>query len=92
MDVFVVDVTGGEAARDLTHELRAAGVSADRRFGGGSMKAQMKSADRSGARFALLVGSDEQEAGEVTVRDLRGDGDQRRVARDQLIDDLRKHL
>ena len=29
---------------------RAAGLSADRRFGGGSMKAQMKSADRSGAR------------------------------------------
>ncbi len=92
MDVFVVDVTGGEVARDLTHELRAAGLSADRRFGGGSMKAQMKSADRSGARVALLVGSDELEAGEVTVRDLRGDGEQRRVSRDQLIDDLRNHL
>jgi 1-acyl-sn-glycerol-3-phosphate acyltransferase len=32
--------TGGEAARDLTHELRGAGLSADRRFGGGSMKSQ----------------------------------------------------
>lgn len=92
LDAFVVDVTGGEVARDLTHELRAAGMSADRRFGGGSMKAQMKSADRSGARFALLVGSDELDAGEVTVRDLRGDGEQRRVARDELIDDLRNHL
>ncbi len=92
MDAFVVDLVGGTAARDLTHELRAAGLSADRRFGGGSMKAQMKSADRSGARFALLVGSDEQEAGEVTVRDLRGGGEQRRVPLDELIDDLRKHL
>ncbi|MFN7969479.1 MAG: histidine--tRNA ligase [Acidimicrobiales bacterium] len=92
LDAFVVDLVGGDAARDLTHALRAAGLSADRRFGAGSMKAQMKAADRSGARFALLVGSDELDAGEVTVRDLRGDADQRRVPRDHLIDDLRTHL
>ena len=92
LDAFVVDLVGGDAARDLTHALRAAGLSADRRFGGGSMKAQMKAADRSGARFALLVGSDELDAGEVTVRDLRSGADQRRVPRDHLIDDLRTHL
>lgn len=92
LDAFVVDLVGGDAARDLTHALRAAGLSADRRFGAGSMKAQMKAADRSGARFALLVGSDELDAGEVTVRDLREGGEQRRVARDHLIDDLRTHL
>ena len=92
LDAFVVDLVGGDAARDLTHSLRAAGLSADRRFGAGSMKAQMKAADRSGARFALLVGSDELDAGEVTVRDLREGGEQRRVARDHLIDDLRTHL
>ncbi len=89
---FVVDLVGGHAARDITHELRTAGISADRRFGGGSMKSQMKAADRSGARFALLVGSDEEERDEVTVRDLRGGGDQRRVPRTELIDDLRTHL
>ena len=55
------------------------------------MKAQMKAADRSGARFALLVGSDELDAGEVTVRTSEG-GEQRRAARDHLIDDLRTHL
>lgn len=95
LDVYVVDVTGGDAARDLTHELRDAGFSADRRFGGGSMKAQMKAADRSGARFALLVGSEELEQGEVTLRRLRGQGDgdpeggrQRRVARSDLLQAL----
>ena len=91
-DAFVVDLVGGEAARDLTHELRAAGLAADRRFGGGSMKAQMKSADRSGARFAVLVGSDELADGEVTLRDLRGDAPQRRVGRADLIDELRNAL
>ncbi|MBS1837141.1 MAG: histidine--tRNA ligase [Actinobacteria bacterium] len=92
MDAFVVDLVGGAAARDLTHLLRDAGMSADRRFGGGSMKSQMKSADRSGARFALIVGDDELAVDEVTVRDLRSGGEQRRVHRDQLIDDLRTHL
>lgn len=95
LDAFVVDLTGGEAARDITHELRAAGLSADRRFGGGSMKAQMKSADRSGADHAVIVGPDELIAGEVTLRALRhhsdtaGDSAQVRVARDQLVDRLR---
>jgi histidyl-tRNA synthetase len=98
LDAFVVDLVGGHVARDLTHRLRAAGLSADRRFGGGSMKAQLKSADRSGARFAVLVGPDEEAAGEVTLRDLRHGPDddarppQRRVALDALIDELRTHL
>jgi histidyl-tRNA synthetase len=100
LDAFVVDLTGGSVARDLTHELRAAGMSADRRFGGGSMKAQMKAADRSGARYAVLVGPDELAAGQVALRALRGHdvgtGDeqsaQRLVPRAELIDELRKHL
>jgi histidyl-tRNA synthetase len=84
---FVIDLTGGDAARDITHELRAAGISADRRFGGGSMKAQMKSADRSGARFAIIVGEDELAASEVTLRPMLGvdtDGEQRRIPRSEL--------
>ena len=59
LDAFVVDVTGGEAARDLTAELRRAGLRADRAFDGRSLKSQMKAADRSGARVALIVGPDE---------------------------------
>ena len=35
------------------------------------MKSQMKAADRSGARFAAIVGEDEAAAGVVTLRDLR---------------------
>ena len=95
VDAFVIDLVGGESARDLTHQLRAAGVSADRRFGGGSMKAQMKSADRSGARFAIIVGEDELAADEVTLRPMLGldsDGEQRRVARVGLLDELTRAL
>ena len=82
--VFVVDVTGGDAALSICDELRAAGVGADRAYGGRSMKAQMKVADRSGARFAAIVGEDELAADSVTLRDLRGDGGQHLINRRDL--------
>ena len=72
VDVFVVDTTGGLEALLITTELRAAGISADRAFENRSMKVQMKAADRSGAAFAVIVGSDELAAGTVVVRPLRG--------------------
>src|SRR5690606_25097671 len=83
LDVFVVDVTGGAAARDLAQELRAAGLRTDRAFGGRSMKAQMKAAGRSGARVAVIVGEQELAEGTATVRDLRL-GEQQTVPRDEL--------
>jgi histidyl-tRNA synthetase len=85
VDVWVVDTTGGGAALALTHELRAAGISADRSFDGRSMKSQFKSADRSGARLAIVVGNDELAAGTVTLRDLRG-GDQETVGRADVVE------
>ncbi|MGH9087505.1 MAG: histidine--tRNA ligase [Acidimicrobiales bacterium] len=84
-DAFVVDVAGGAAARDLTAELRRAGLRADRAFDGRSMRAQMKLADRSGAAVALLVGEREAAEGTVTLRPLRGGGDQRTVARVDVV-------
>ncbi len=85
LDAFVVDLTGGVAARQLTHELRAAGLRADRAFDDRSLKAQLKVADRSGAALALIVGPDEVEAGTVTVRPLRGGGDQESVGRAEVV-------
>ena len=46
----------------------------------------MKSADRSGARFALLLGDDERAEGTVTIRSLRDEAEQRSVARADLLD------
>ncbi|HKA04186.1 MAG TPA: His/Gly/Thr/Pro-type tRNA ligase C-terminal domain-containing protein, partial [Acidimicrobiales bacterium] len=64
----------------------------DRAFGGRSMKAQMKAADRSGARVAVIVGADEAAAGEVTVRPLRGGGEQQRVSRPDLVKHVKELL
>ncbi len=85
VDVFVIDTTGGSEAVTAVAELRRAGLSADRAFDAKSMKAQMKGADRSGAAVAVIIGTDELDAGEVTLRILRGESSQRRIARHELV-------
>ena len=51
--------------------LRAAGLAVQLHAGGGSMKSQFKKADASGARHALIFGSDELARGDVAVKPLR---------------------
>ncbi|MCU7977657.1 histidine--tRNA ligase [Shewanella sp. SW36] len=52
--------------------------------GGGNVKKQMKRADKSGAQVALLIGEEELAEGMVTVKHLRNDIEQQRVARSAL--------
>jgi histidyl-tRNA synthetase len=74
---FVVAV-GSEAearASDVASGLRNAGLSTARSFEERPLKAQLRMADRAGARFAVITGSKEAEAGTITVRRLE-DGHQ----------------
>lgn len=57
--------------------------------GGGSMKSQMKKADRSGAQVALIIGDDEYSEGTVTVKPLRADSTQQTLARASAVAALR---
>jgi histidyl-tRNA synthetase len=92
VDAFVVDTTGGMQALLITNQLRAAGISADRAYEGRSMKAQMKAAHRSGARFAVIIGDDELSSETVSVRPMRSEGDQLAVANKELITKLQTLL
>jgi histidyl-tRNA synthetase len=92
LDAFVVDFAGGDAARDLTAQLRAAGLRVDRAFDGRSPKSQFKSADRSGAAVALVIGPDEAAAGTVAIKDLRGSAPQATVARSEVLTEVRRLL
>ncbi len=94
VDVFVIDTTGGTEATTLVAELRRAGMSVDRSFDAKSMKSQMKSADRSGALVAVIIGTDEVAAGEATIRPLRlGEGAvQQRVPRAGVFDAVQAAL
>jgi histidyl-tRNA synthetase len=76
-------VTLGDDARKaglkVLSDLRAAGVSADTDYSGKGMKSQMKAADRSGARYALILGENELAAGVVQLKDLKS-GEQNEIS------------
>ena len=92
LQIYVVDTTGGENSLVITDQLRQKGFKVDRSFGDRSMKAQMKAADKSGAKIALIIGEDEVEKGVVTIRDLRGEEGQEEIASDSIIANLEKRL
>jgi histidyl-tRNA synthetase len=52
--------------------------------GGGSMKSQMKKADKSGAKIAIILAEDELQQSQVTIKYLREKKEQQAVAFDQL--------
>ncbi len=60
--------------------------------GGGNFKKQMKRADKSGARFALIIGETELEDNRVTVKDLRGITEQQLVAKNELAAFLEERI
>lgn len=83
VDAFVVDAVGGAVATRVLAELRESGLSADRAYGGRSVKAQWKVADRSGARYGVMLGEAELQRGTVGVKNLIT-GEQVEVPRDAL--------
>ncbi|MEU3753986.1 histidine--tRNA ligase [Streptomyces olivoreticuli] len=87
--VFAVPL-GDEARRvlfGLVTELRRAGVATDFAFGGKGLKNAMKSANRSGARFALVAGERDLAEGMVQLKDLET-GEQTPVALDAVVGEL----
>jgi histidyl-tRNA synthetase len=87
-DVYLV--VQGEAAERfafrVAEALRDTGLDVLHHCGGGSFKSQMKRADNSGAPVAVIVGDDEAQAGEASVKLLREAGEQMRVALAHLSD------
>ena len=64
--------------------LRGAGISAEYDLFGRSMKAQMKAANKAGARFVLIFGEEEAARGQVVLRDMATSG-QREIALTDII-------
>ncbi|MBM3457548.1 MAG: histidine--tRNA ligase [Armatimonadetes bacterium] len=84
--VFVV--TLGQGARlpglRLLNELRQAGIAAQADYLGRSMKAQMRAANRAGARVVLILGEDEAARGVVGWKDMEA-GSQEEVAQSDVV-------
>jgi len=98
-DVYAIipETAALPVAMQVLQSLRACGVSAqmhagasgagDMGMGMGSMKSQFKKADSSGARFALVFGTEELALGQVAVKSLRdGEGAQRTESLSRVAD------
>ncbi|MCB1728726.1 MAG: ATP phosphoribosyltransferase regulatory subunit, partial [Gammaproteobacteria bacterium] len=95
-DIYLV-LVGDAAAREgllLAEQLRDAFPQLEIvcNCGGGSLKAQFKRADRSGASFALVLGDSEIEDGTVALKPLRSDDSQVMVARESVIGTLKERF
>jgi histidyl-tRNA synthetase len=92
LDVYLVH-QGEQAAKlasAVAEQLRDEGLSVLLHCGGGSFKSQMKKADGSGALCAVIIGDDEAQAGQATLKPLRGGGEQGRVALTELQQKIRE--
>ena len=92
-DVYVVhqDTQGNSAARlayRVAEQLRSSGLEVIAHCGGGSFKSQMKKADASGAEFAVIIGEEEAATDQVSLKALRREMAQTRMA----AADLAKHI
>jgi len=88
-DVYMVAV-GDEARRrsfalaeSLRRSLPGTRVSTGQPSAG--LKAQLRRADKSGARFALIIGAEELAAGRVSLKDLRSDAGQHALSESELL-------
>ncbi|UOY94122.1 histidine--tRNA ligase [Ectobacillus sp. JY-23] len=86
MDCFVVAL--GEKAKDaaakLVHDLRKAGLKAEKDYLDRKIKAQFKAADRSEAKYVAVLGENELEQGIINVKDM-STGDQTEIALDTFV-------
>jgi len=93
LEIFVVPV--GSPAKQLAfsilNSLRANGYKADMSFGDRSLKAGLKAADRSGAKYAVLLGESELNSAKVQVKDLKSSS-QTEVSLGELIGFFTKQL
>jgi histidyl-tRNA synthetase len=90
-DVFVIDTTGGMQALQLCQQFRTAGCASERAYGGRAMKAQMKAADKSGATYAVIIGTDELSQGVATVKSMV-DGQQEEILLDAVVQHVAAQL
>jgi histidyl-tRNA synthetase len=90
-DVYLVHA--GEAAAawawQVARSLRDEDISVAMHAGGGSFKSQMKKADASGARYAVVIGDNEAADGKLVLKPLREATEQATLSVDEAADILR---
>lgn len=78
-------------AAELCADLRSEGISAQFDIAGRSVKAQMKYANKIGAKYTCVIGDDDIEKGEVSVKDMQS-GEQQVVSLKNFTDNFESLL
>jgi len=88
-DLFIIPLGEGSKEKVLTiaQQLRAAGIKTEIAFGDRALKGAMKAADKSGARYVIVLGESELDEGSVELKRM-SDGVTSSVKIDQLQDEL----
>ena len=91
LEVYVVamDESTKKKAFSVVRDLRMNGISADMDFTGRKVKAQMKSADRKGAGFVIVIGETELESGKVALKEM-ATGEQQEMAFEEIAGTILK--
>jgi histidyl-tRNA synthetase len=91
LDLFVAVADEGsqDAALTLASRLRREGLRVDFDTRGGSLRSQMKRADKSGARFTLVLGEAERTSGQAKLKPMAG-GDSIPVSLDSVAETVRR--
>ena len=92
-DIFIVGL-GKEAleqAFSIAHQLRGIGLHVEREIEGGSMKSQMRKANKFASRYTLIVGETEIQNKRYVLKNMDS-GDQIEVSADNLAEEIRQHL
>jgi histidyl-tRNA synthetase len=89
LDIFVAKVNEKikDTAFRLLQEIRNTGLSADMDYSEGSLKSQMRIANKIGVRYTVIVGEEELSKNSVILRNMQTK-EQKEVQIDNLIDEL----
>jgi histidyl-tRNA synthetase len=91
LDAYIIamDETAKKTAFSIVADLRSKGIAADMDYTGRKLKAQMKSADRKGAGFVMVIGETEMANGKVAVKEM-ATGKQEEVSFEQIAETIEK--
>ncbi len=71
LDLYIVPLGTTDQALAIAEELRGRGIRTDLAFGDKALKGAMKSADKSGAKFSIVLGADELNSGAVQLKEMK---------------------
>ncbi len=85
LDVFFIALGDGAFLKsfELLQLIRSQGIAADMRFAGGSLKSQMRQADKTGCRYVVIIGEDELTKNSLIMKNMK-EGKQEELSLDNI--------